>query len=110
LTGNSQPQYVIYQPFKVIIISSHFFTVSNYVGIIGYNGVSYKKGDKIEIEDSDINNFESKWLVPIETEPKKPEVKPEKAEKPAETKTTKPKEESLAVKTIDKPKNRKRTL
>jgi len=64
----------------------------------------------IEIQNEDIKNFDRIWLIPIKIEPKKPEVKPEKAEKPVEQKTTKPKEESLAVKTIDKPKNRKRTL
>ena len=63
----------------------------------------------IEIQNEDIKNFDGKWLIPIKIEPKKPEVKPEKAEKPVEQKTTNPKEESLVIKTIEKRRS-KRTL
>ena len=71
------------------------------------SGFSYP-GDTIEIQNEDIKNFDRIWLIPIKIEPKKPEVKPEKAEKPVEQKTTNPKE-SLVIKTIEKRRS-KRTL
>jgi len=79
------------------------------VHVIKYIPGFFYPGDTIEIQNEDIKNFDGKWLIPIKIEPKKPEVKPEKAEKPVEQKTTNPKEESLVIKTIEKRRS-KRTL
>lgn len=53
----------------MVNIPSTFFTVTNNVSNIGYKGKSFKPGDEIEINNEDIKNFNSKWLIPIKKEP-----------------------------------------
>ena len=47
-------------------ISTKFFTVTNKVHIISYNGETFKPGDKIEVAEDDLKGFDAKWIIPID--------------------------------------------
>lgn len=66
----------------MIIIPSTFFTVSKKVHVISYNGKRFKPGETIEIDNSEIKNFDARWLIPV-----KESAEPVKEETVEETET-----------------------
>ena len=47
----------------MIIITSHFFKISDRISFFGYKGTTYRTGETVEIEEKDLEHIPDTWLI-----------------------------------------------